>query len=62
MSEELLRIDDLHVSFSTRRGMVEAVRGVTLTVKAGEMLGLVGESGSGTVSYTHLTLPTILRV
>ena len=47
MSEELLRIDDLHVSFSTRRGMVEAVRGVTLTVKAGEMLGLVGESGSG---------------
>ncbi len=47
MSEDLLRIDDLHVAFSTRRGMVEAVRGVTLTVKAGEMLGLVGESGSG---------------
>jgi peptide/nickel transport system ATP-binding protein len=47
MSEELLRIDDLHVAFSTRRGMVEAVRGVTLTVAKGEMLGLVGESGSG---------------
>lgn len=47
MSEELLGINDLHVSFSTRRGMVEAVRGVTLSVGKGEMLGLVGESGSG---------------
>jgi peptide/nickel transport system ATP-binding protein len=47
MNETLLSIDDLHVAFSTRRGMVEAVRGVTLTVEAGEMLGLVGESGSG---------------
>ncbi|CUT10325.1 Oligopeptide transport system permease protein OppB TC 3A151 [Bradyrhizobium sp.] len=43
----MLRIDDLHVAFSTRRGTVEAVRGVTLKVEAGEMLGLVGESGSG---------------
>ena len=30
MTEPLLRIEDLHVSFSTRRGLVEAVRGVTL--------------------------------
>jgi peptide/nickel transport system ATP-binding protein len=47
MSGPLLRIEDLHVSFSTRRGIVEAVRGVTLSVDEGEMLGLVGESGSG---------------
>jgi ABC-type glutathione transport system ATPase component len=47
MTGPLLRIEDLHVGFSTRRGMVEAVRGVTLTVDEGEMLGLVGESGSG---------------
>ena len=47
MSRPLLEIDNLHVTFSTRRGLVEAVRGVTLSVDEGEMLGLVGESGSG---------------
>ena len=29
-----------------------------LTVKSGEIFGLLGPNGSGTVSYTHLTLPT----
>jgi peptide/nickel transport system ATP-binding protein len=47
MTEPLLRIEDLHVTFSTRQGPVEAVRGVTLSLASGEMLGLVGESGSG---------------
>ena len=47
MTEQLLRIEDLHVTFSTRRGLVEAVRGVSLSLDEGETLGLVGESGSG---------------
>ena len=47
MTGPLLQIEDLHVTFSTRQGLVEAVRGVTLSLDPGEMLGLVGESGSG---------------
>jgi ABC-type glutathione transport system ATPase component len=47
MTHSLLTLNDLHVTFSTRRGLVEAVRGVSLSVGEGEMLGLVGESGSG---------------
>ena len=45
MTQSLLELSDLHVTFSTRRGLVEAVRGVSLGLGEGEMLGLVGESG-----------------
>ncbi|WP_282204155.1 dipeptide ABC transporter ATP-binding protein [Kitasatospora fiedleri] len=44
---ELLRIEDLHVSFATDSGPALAVRGVDLAVAAGEAVALVGESGSG---------------
>lgn len=42
----LLTVDDLRVSFATRTGLVEAVRGVTFQLGK-ERLGIVGESGSG---------------
>jgi peptide/nickel transport system ATP-binding protein len=42
---DLLRLDDLHVS--VHGGAATAVRGVSLQVRAGEIVGLVGESGSG---------------
>ncbi|WP_434052944.1 MAG: ABC transporter ATP-binding protein [Roseibium sp.] len=54
----LLSIKDLKVAFSTRRGSVEAVRGVSLGVDKGEILGVVGESGSGksVTSYALMRL------
>ncbi|MBZ9739435.1 MULTISPECIES: ABC transporter ATP-binding protein [unclassified Mesorhizobium] len=42
----LLEVDDLRVTFPTRTGMIEAVRGVSFSLGR-ERLGIVGESGSG---------------
>src|SRR4051794_10292491 len=46
-ADELLTVRDLAVSFATRHGDVEAVRGVDLTLHSGRCLAVVGESGSG---------------
>ena len=35
-----------------------ALKKVSLEVKQGEILAMLGPNGAGTVSYTHLTLPT----
>ncbi|MFZ9292170.1 MAG: ABC transporter ATP-binding protein, partial [Ilumatobacteraceae bacterium] len=43
----LVEVRDLTVRFPSEAGTVEAVRGVSLDVRAGEVLGIVGESGSG---------------
>jgi peptide/nickel transport system ATP-binding protein len=43
----LLAVEDLRTHFFTRLGVVKSVDGVSLTVRAGEVLGLVGESGCG---------------
>jgi peptide/nickel transport system ATP-binding protein len=43
----LLEVKDLHVSFRTDDGIVQAVRGVNFRVEPGQTLGIVGESGSG---------------
>ncbi|SEK23673.1 ABC transporter ATP-binding protein [Nonomuraea pusilla] len=45
--EPLLAVDDLHVEFHTRAGVVRAVNGVSYTVNPGETLAVLGESGSG---------------
>ena len=50
MSEEnkyILEVKDLHTSFFTENGEVQAVNGISFTLEPGKTLGIVGESGSG---------------
>ena len=56
--DNLVEIEDLRVSFQTYGGSVQAVRGISLAVKPGECLAVVGESGCG----KSVTAQTLLRL
>ena len=45
--EHLLSVRDLHTTFLTENGEVQAVNGVNFNLDSGRVLGIVGESGSG---------------
>jgi oligopeptide/dipeptide ABC transporter ATP-binding protein len=52
----LLRLDDVKVTFPSRRGLVKAVDGVSLDVRPGEVVALVGESGCGKTTLIRSVL------
>lgn len=53
ITNELLKIDALCISFKTQRGQVRAVRDLSLAIAEGETLALVGESGCGKSVTAH---------
>ena len=56
----LLEVKDLHTSFYTPAGVVNAVNGVSFNLDSGKVLGIVGESGSGK-SVTAYSVMQILE-
>jgi peptide/nickel transport system ATP-binding protein len=54
----LVQVEDLHVRFVTREATVHAVNGVTFSVRPGEVLCILGESGSG----KSVTLRSLMRL
>ena len=43
----VIDVENLHISYETRKGDVEAIQGVSFKVREGQTVGLVGESGCG---------------
>ena len=56
--KELLRIENLRLYFDTEEGTVKALENVNLSVKEGEIVGVVGETGSG----KSITAMSILKL
>ncbi len=58
IARELIRIEDLKTHYNTQQGVVRAVDGASLSVREGQVVGIVGESGCG----KSVMLRSILRI
>ncbi len=56
---DLLNIENLHLEFDTYDGLVKVLAGVDLSMRRGDVLGLVGETGCGK-SMTALSVPRLI--
>jgi oligopeptide/dipeptide ABC transporter ATP-binding protein len=59
-NETLLEIRNLQTHFFTRRGVVKVLDGLSLSVKRGQIIGLVGETGAGK-SVTGFSIMRLVR-
>ncbi|MFQ5821809.1 MAG: ABC transporter ATP-binding protein [Candidatus Heimdallarchaeota archaeon] len=58
MKNSLIEIQDLHVYFQIYEGLLKVLNGVDFTVKKGEKVGLIGETGCGKTT----TMKAIMRI
>src|SRR5262245_56950265 len=54
--DNLLEVENLRVSFATEHGVAQVLDGVNLTIRPGEIMGLVGESGCGKTTLANAIL------
>ena len=57
-SNDIVLLQNIKKDYGQGKVVTEALRGVDLKLAKGDFTAMMGPSGSGTVSYTHLTLPT----